>query len=64
MTSEELTAKLEELRTLLTQRLEEIEDNPKWADEDHREELVELLNDIGDQIEALSEALQAASDGD
>ena len=43
MTPEEFTAKLEELRTIFADKLVELEENPKWASEDEREEMVKAL---------------------
>jgi hypothetical protein len=58
MTPEELRAKIEELRTLIAEKLAELEEDPNWASEDEREELVQALDDLVVQGEALSELLQ------
>ncbi|HEU4378064.1 MAG TPA: hypothetical protein VFR73_05780 [Hyphomicrobiaceae bacterium] len=64
MTPEEFTAKLEELRAVLADKLVELEENPKWGTEDEREEMVKSLDELSDQIEDLMEALQTESDDD
>lgn len=64
MTPEEFAAKLEELRAVFADKLVELEENPKWATEDTREELVKSLDELSDQIEDLMEALQAETDDD
>jgi uncharacterized protein YdhG (YjbR/CyaY superfamily) len=58
MTQEELRAKVEELRTLIAEKLAELEEEPSWGSEDEREELVQALDDLIVQGEALSELLQ------
>ena len=42
MTPEEFAAKLEELRAVFADKLVELEEDPKWASEDQREELVKV----------------------
>lgn len=64
MTPEEFAAKLEELRAVFADKLVELEENPKWAGEDAREELVKALDELSDQIEDLMEALQTETDDD
>lgn len=64
MTPEEFAAKLEELRAVFADKLVELEENPKWAGEDTREELVKALDELSDQIEDLMEALQTETDDD
>jgi hypothetical protein len=61
-TPEEFTAKLEELRAVFAEKLVELEENPKWASEGEREELVKALDELSDQIEDLMEALQTETD--
>jgi hypothetical protein len=58
MTPEEFTAKLEELRAIFADKLVELEENPKWASEDEREEMVKALDELSDQIDDLVDALQ------
>lgn len=64
MTPEEFAAKLEELRAVFADKLVELEENPKWAGEDEREEMVKALDELSDQIEDLMEALQTETDED
>jgi hypothetical protein len=54
MTPEKFKARLEELRTLLDERPVDLKKNPKWANDEQREELVEVLDEVGDQIDELS----------
>jgi uncharacterized protein YdhG (YjbR/CyaY superfamily) len=61
MTPEELRTKVEELRTLIAEKLAELEEEPNWGSEDEREELVQALDDLIVQGEALSELLQESS---
>jgi uncharacterized protein YdhG (YjbR/CyaY superfamily) len=64
MTPEELTAKLEELRTTVSEKVAELEENPKWGSEDEREQLVNTIDELMVQLESLSDALQnEAEDG-
>jgi hypothetical protein len=58
MTPEEMRAKVEELRALIAEKLAELEEEPNWGSEDEREELVQALDDLIVQGEALSELLQ------
>jgi hypothetical protein len=55
-------AKLEELRSVLADKLVELEENPKWGSEDEREELLKTLDELSDQIDDLVEALQTQAD--
>jgi len=64
MTPEEFTAKLEELRTIFADKLVELEENPKWASEDEREEMVKALDELSDQIDDLVDALQTEAPDD
>jgi hypothetical protein len=64
MTPEEFTAKLEELRTIFADKLVELEENPKWASEDEREELVKALDELSDRIDDLVDALQTEAPED
>jgi hypothetical protein len=64
MTPEEFTAKLEELRTIFADKLVELEENPKWASEDEREEMVKALDELSDQIDDLVDALQTEAPED
>jgi hypothetical protein len=64
MTPDEFAAKLEELRSVLADKLVELEENPKWGSEDEREELLKTLDELSDQIDDLVEALQSQADDD
>jgi hypothetical protein len=64
MTPEEFAAKLEEMRAVFADKLVELEENPKWASEDEREEMVKALDELSDQIEDLMEALQTEPEED
>jgi hypothetical protein len=58
MTPEEFTAKVEEMRTIVADKVAELEEDPKWGSEDEREQIVNTLEELLVQVEALSEALQ------
>ncbi len=58
----ELKARLEDLQTLLAQKVSELEENSEWGTPEEREELVQALDDLGTQVEALSDALQVIED--
>jgi SMC interacting uncharacterized protein involved in chromosome segregation len=62
MTPDEFAAKLEELRSVLADKLVELEENPKWGSEDEREELLKTLDELSDQIDDLVEAVQTQAD--
>jgi hypothetical protein len=62
MKPEDFKSKLEELRTVIAGQLADLKKNPKWGTEDEREELVDMLEDLGEQMENLSEALQVGAD--
>jgi hypothetical protein len=64
MTPDEFAAKLEELRSVLADKLVELEENPKWGSEDEREELLKTLDELSDQIDDLVDALQTQADED
>jgi hypothetical protein len=62
MTPEEFAAKLEELRAAIADKITELEENPKWGGEDERQEIINALDELVVQAEALSEALQQAGE--
>ena len=62
MAPEEFKRKLEELHTVFAERLADLKKDPKWGTEDERAELLEMLDELGDQVEELSDALEAGSD--
>jgi hypothetical protein len=62
MTPEEFTAKLEELRTIVADKVTELEENPRWGSADQRQEIVHALEELTVQVEALMEALEEEAD--
>ena len=64
MTPEEFLVKLEELRTIVSDKLAELEEAPKWGSADEREQIVNALDELAVQVDALSEALQEEPDED
>jgi hypothetical protein len=62
MTPEELAAKIEDLRAIIADKITELEENPGWGSEDGRQELIQALDELIVQAQALSEVLQQASD--
>ena len=62
MTPEEFSAKLEELRVVLADKVIDLEEHPKWGGLDERELIVQALDEIVVQAQALSEALQTTAD--
>jgi hypothetical protein len=51
--------KVEELQTLITEKLSELEDNPRWGNAEEREELGQALDELAVQIEAMRDLLEA-----
>jgi hypothetical protein len=65
MTPEEFTTKLEELRAVISDKVTDLEENPKWGSQDERLEIVHALEELVVQVEALIEALEEeAEDGE
>jgi len=62
MTPEELAAKIEDLRAIIADKITDLEENPGWGSEDGRQELIQALDELIVQAQALSEVLQQASD--
>ena len=58
MTPEELKTRLEELRTLITDKLVELEEDANWDAEEERAEVVVALDELIVQAQAMSELLQ------
>ena len=58
MTPDEMKTKVDELRTSITEKLAELEEDPKWGSEDEREELVDALYELAVQIDSLRDALE------
>ena len=57
-TPEELKTRLEELRTLITDKLVELEEDANWGTEEERAEVVVALDELIVQAQAMSELLQ------
>jgi hypothetical protein len=65
MTPEEYTAKLEELLTIISDKVTDLEENPKWGSQDERQEIMHALEELVVQVEALIESLEEeAEDGE
>lgn len=62
MTPEEFTTKLEELRAVISDKVTDLEENPKWGSQDERVEIVHALEELVVQVEALIEALEEEAD--
>ena len=58
MTLEECKAKVEELRLLIAEKLAELEEDPKWGNEEERAELADALDELCVQAETLRDLLQ------
>jgi hypothetical protein len=54
----ELKEKVDELRLLIVERISALEEDPEWGTPDEREELVQALDELVVQGEALSDVLQ------
>ena len=61
MTPDELKTRLEELRTLITDKLVELEEDTNWGTEEERAEVVVALDQLIVQAQAMSELLQVAT---
>ena len=65
MRHDELVAKLEDLRSIIADKLAELAERPKWGSEEEREEVVNAIDDLDGQLDLLREALeQPDDDGD
>ena len=65
MTPEEFLVKLEELRTIVSDKLAELEEAPKSGPaRTSAEQIVNALDELAVQVDALSEALQEEPDED
>ena len=58
MTPEEFKAKVDEVRTLIVEKLAELEDGPKWGTEEEREELADALEELSDQATVMRDILR------
>jgi hypothetical protein len=62
MTPEEFAAKIEELRAVIADKITELEENPGWGSEEVRQEVIQALDELVVQAQALSEVLQQQDD--
>ena len=58
MTTEELKAKVDEVRTLIVEKLAELEEDPKWGSEEEREELADALEELSDHAVVMRDMLR------
>ena len=58
MTPEELKAKVDEVRTLIVEKLAELEEDAKWGSEEEREELADALEELSDQAVVMRDILR------
>jgi hypothetical protein len=58
MTPEDFAAKVEELRAIIADKIADLEENPAWGSADDRQEVIQALDELIVQAQALSEALQ------
>lgn len=64
MRHDELIAKLEDLRSIVADKLAELAERPKWGSADEREEVVNAIDDLDGQLDLLREALEQPDDDD
>ena len=64
MRHDELIAKLEDLRSIIADKLAELAERPKWGSEDEREEVISAIDDLDGQLDLLREALEQPDDDD
>jgi ClpP class serine protease len=64
MTPEDFAAKVEEMRAAIADKIAELEENPAWGNEDGRQEVIQALDELVVQAQALSELLQQDVDED
>ena len=62
MRHDELVAKLEDLRSIIADKLAELAERPKWGSEDEREEVINAIDDLDGQLDLLREALEQPDD--
>ena len=58
MTPEELQVKVDELRTLILEKLAELEDDPTWGGGEERAELADALEELSDQATVMRDMLR------
>jgi hypothetical protein len=61
-TAREFAAKIEELRAVIADKITELEENPGWGSEEARQEVIQALDELVVQAQALSEVLQQQDD--
>jgi hypothetical protein len=59
MTPDEPKTKVDELSTVMADRLKRLEGQPRWGSDVARGELVDALHELALQIDAMSELLAA-----
>lgn len=64
MRHDELIAKLEDLRSIVADKLAELAERPKSGSADEREEVVNAIDDLDGQLDLLREALEQPDDED
>src|SRR5262245_58855021 len=64
MTPEDFAAKVEELRAIIADKIAELEEDPAWGSADDRQEMIQALDELVVQAQALSEALQQDIEGE
>jgi hypothetical protein len=62
MRHDELIAKLEDLRSIIADKLAELAERPKWGSEEEREEVINAIDDLDGQLDLLREALEQPDD--
>jgi ribosome recycling factor len=58
MTPDELKVKIDEVRTLIVEKLAELEEDPKWGSEEEREELADALEELSDHAVVMRDTLR------
>jgi hypothetical protein len=58
MTPEELKVKIDEMRTLIVEKLAELEEDPKWGSEEEREELADALEELAEHAVMMRDMLR------
>jgi hypothetical protein len=62
MRHDELVAKLEDLRSIIADKLAELAERPKWGSEEEREEVINAIDELDGQLDLLREALEQPDD--
>ena len=58
MTPVEFKVKVDEVRTLILEKLAELEDDAQWGNEEEREELADALEELSDQATVMRDMLR------